>query len=216
MALAFGIGADDDERPLGELGQRGPDLLSRHQPASVLEAGAGGHVGQVGAGVGLGVALTPELVAGEDPRDEPMLLLDAAEGQERRSEQRQPDVGEPSRGTGLDVGLVEHHLLEQGGSTATQLRRIVEPQPAARGELPLPGDEDLGGDVLATRAAASPQASKVADEVLLEPGSGLVREGEFGRAERGVHGVDRTGQAGGESRRVRAEQSPSSRFAVCW
>ena len=54
-------------------------------------------VGQVAAGVGLGVALAPQLGAGHDRRQEAPLLLGGAEGDQRRAEQRLADVADPAR-----------------------------------------------------------------------------------------------------------------------
>ena len=52
MAFGARLGAGNDEDPVGELGQRRPDLLPVHDPLPIDEIGAGLHVGEIGAGVG--------------------------------------------------------------------------------------------------------------------------------------------------------------------
>ena len=54
MAFGARLGAGNDEDPVGELGQRRPDLLAVHDPLPIDEIGAGLHVGEIGAGVGFG------------------------------------------------------------------------------------------------------------------------------------------------------------------
>ena len=47
MAFTPGFGPGDDKDPIGELGKRGPDLLTVDDPATVNEFGARLHIGQV-------------------------------------------------------------------------------------------------------------------------------------------------------------------------
>ena len=88
-------------------------------------------------------------------------------GDDGRAEQGEADVGDAARCPGLDVGLVEDNLFGQGGVTATQALRVVEAQPSARGELALPGEEDLGLDVLLADAAPAPQVGELPHQVFL-------------------------------------------------
>ena len=118
MAFGARLGAGDDEDPVGELGQRRPDLLPVHHPLPVDEVGAGLHVGEIGAGVGFGVALTPEFVTREDLRHEPLLLRLGAERHQGRAEQGDTHVGNASRRLGLDIGEVEDDLLGERALTA--------------------------------------------------------------------------------------------------
>ena len=64
------VGAADDEAPVGLVGERRPHLLAGDDPLVPVEHGPGLDVGQVAAGVGLGVALAPELGALTDGREE--------------------------------------------------------------------------------------------------------------------------------------------------
>ena len=78
-----GVGAGEHEDPVGEVPGRGPDLLPVDHPLVAVEHGPAPEVAEVGAGVGLGVALAPDVLAGEDPREEVALLLVGAPLQER-------------------------------------------------------------------------------------------------------------------------------------
>jgi len=68
VALRIGVGAADEEAPVRPFGPGGPYLLAVDHPLVALEAGLGLHVGEVGAGVGLRVALAPDLLALQDRR----------------------------------------------------------------------------------------------------------------------------------------------------
>ena len=84
--------------------------------SSPSTARLGLHVGQVGAGAGLGVALRPELLDGQDLGQEPVLLLLGAERHQRRPEQLLAEVVDPHRRVGPGVLLVEDHLLRPGSA----------------------------------------------------------------------------------------------------
>ena len=61
VALRARLGAGDDEAPVRHLGHRRPHLLPVDHPLVAVEPRLGLHVGEVGAGAGLGVALAPQL-----------------------------------------------------------------------------------------------------------------------------------------------------------
>ena len=122
-----------DEAPVGQVCQRGPDLLPGDRP---LVAGQPWRswttVGEVGAGAGFGVALAPQLgdvlICGRKRR----LLLRRAERDQRRAEQLLADVVDPGRRVGAGVLLVEDHLLLDRRAAAAVLDRPAEQvQPAA-------------------------------------------------------------------------------------
>ena len=69
-----GIGAADHEAPVGLVGQRGPHLLPGDDPLVAVPHRPGLDVGQVAAGVGLRIALAPQLGALPDGRQEALLL----------------------------------------------------------------------------------------------------------------------------------------------
>ena len=157
MALRVGVGAADDEAPVGPLGPRGPHLLAVDHPLAALEARARLHVREVRARVRLRVALAPDLLAGHDPRQEALLLRGRAERDAGRAEQRLAHVVEPARRARARVLLVEDHLLRERQAAAAVLLRPADAGPAARGELLLPGAALGDEGALVARAAAAAQ-----------------------------------------------------------
>ena len=66
MPLCFGASGSvraSDEDVVGEVAGRGPDLLAVDDPLVAVEHGPAAEVAEVGAGVGLGVALAPHVLA---------------------------------------------------------------------------------------------------------------------------------------------------------
>ena len=61
----IGVGAGDEDAELGEVGQRGPDLLAVDHVLVAVADRPGAEVGEVGAGAGLAEQLAPDLLAGE-------------------------------------------------------------------------------------------------------------------------------------------------------
>jgi hypothetical protein len=109
-----GIGAGQHEDPVGGVAGRGPDLLAVDDPLVAVEHGAGGDVGQVGAGVGLGVALAPAVLAGDDAGQEVALLLVGAPHDDGVADHADAEavVARLGRHVGLGELLGEHHLLD--------------------------------------------------------------------------------------------------------
>ena len=139
--------------------------------SSAVEPGLGLHVGEVGAGVRLGVALRPELLDGHDPRQEPRLLLLGPERDQRRAEQLLAEVVDPGRRVGARVLLVEDHLLPQAEPAAAVLLRPAHAGPAVLGQQPVPGEPLLdaprgrarrrrGRAARPTRRSGAPPASR--------------------------------------------------------
>ena len=69
-----GIGAHEQEAPVGHVAHAGPHLLAVDHEVIAVEHRARLEIGQVGARVRLGEALAPELLGGEDARQEAPLL----------------------------------------------------------------------------------------------------------------------------------------------
>ena len=89
-----GVGAGDEHAPLRELGEGRPDLLPGDDPFVAVLDRAGLQRGEVGAGLGLGEALAPDLLGGEDRLQVALLLLVGAVGDDHRAAHRQAeDVG---------------------------------------------------------------------------------------------------------------------------
>ena len=177
VPLRAGLAAGDDEEPLRELRVGRPDLLAVEHPLAVVEPGLGLHVGQVGAGAGLGVALGPQLLDGQDLGQEPLLLLVGPERHQRRTEQLLAEVVDPRGGVGPCVLLVEDHLLPQREAAAAVLLGPADAGPAVLGEVPVPGQPLLDRLVLLARAAEPLDARELAGQVVLEPRPDLGPEG---------------------------------------
>src|SRR5437870_2375598 len=79
------IGAREQDRPAGELRVARPHLLAGHDEAVAVGLGARPQRGQVAPGAGLAEELAPELVGGEDGREEATLLRLAAVRDEGRA-----------------------------------------------------------------------------------------------------------------------------------
>ena len=140
VPLRRGIGAADDEAPVRPRRPGGPHLLAVDHPLVALEARARLHVREVRARVRLRVALAPDLLAGDDRRQEAALLRLAAEGDQRRAEQRLADVvrggpGAPARA----YSSKKITCCGERRAAAAVLARPADAGPAARGELALPG-----------------------------------------------------------------------------
>ena len=189
MAFGARLGAGNDEDPVGELGQRRPDFLPVHDPLPIDEIGAGLHVGEIGAGVGFGVALAPEFVTREDLRHEPLLLRLGAERHQGRAEQGDTHVGNASRRLGLDIGEVEDDLFGKRALTAADRGGKVDAEPATCGEFLLPRNLDFRRDVLVAGETLAAVGPELAGEMLLQPGADLVAEVVQGVIEPDVHSV---------------------------
>src|SRR5207244_7063974 len=109
MTRRVAVRAADHEAPVGPVRERSPDLLAGDHPFIAVELGARLHVGQVGTGIGLGVALAPQLVARGDPGQEPTLLLLVAEVEDRRPAESFADAAHPAGTAGARVLLVADH-----------------------------------------------------------------------------------------------------------
>ena len=116
-------------------------------------------VREVGAGAGLGVPLAPQLLDRRDPRQEALLLLLGAEGDQGRSEQLLTEVVDPGGGVRRGVLLVEDHLLEQRQPAAAVLLGPAEAGPAVLGEVSVPGEPLVVGLVL-TAGSARPRGAR--------------------------------------------------------
>src|SRR5206468_1881487 len=93
---------------------------------------------QVGPRVGLAEALAPDLVGGQDRRQEALLLLVGPPDHERgATEQQAEDVGGQGRARPAEL-LEEDRGLGERGAAAAVLARPVHAGPAAVVQAPLP------------------------------------------------------------------------------
>ena len=173
VALRAGLGAGDDEDPLGEVRVGRPHLLAIDHPLRpvVGEPGAGLDVGEVGAGVRLGVALRPELLDVADRLEEAGALRVGAEGDEGRAEQLLPEVVDRRGGVGAGVLLVEDHLLPQAQPAAAVLGRPADAGPALASQEAVPLEALVERLVVAPGAAEATQRLPLAGQVVLEEGA---------------------------------------------
>ena len=182
------LGAAHHEAPVGLVGQRRPHLLAGHHPLVAVELGLGLHVGQVAAGVGLGVALAPQLLAGHDGREEAGLLLGGAVLDDGRADEALPEDADPARGLGLHVLLVEDDLVGDGRPPAPVLDRPADAGPPVGGQHLLPLEAGLEPEGLVARPAPAAEGGELADHVGLQPGADLVAEGLVLGSVSKVHG----------------------------
>ncbi|MGY4600137.1 hypothetical protein ACVWXL_007883 [Bradyrhizobium sp. GM22.5] len=96
MLLRGGIGANEAEDPVGVVGIGGPDLRPRNDEIIAVALGAGLQRGEIGAGVRLGIALTPADQARGDLWQMLLLLGIVAVFQQRRPEH--PDTRSSTAG----------------------------------------------------------------------------------------------------------------------
>ena len=175
---------------VGEVAGGRPDLLAVDDPLVAVEDGPAAEVAEVGPGVGLRVALAPQVLAGEDAGQVVGLLLVGPPHLEGVAEHLDAeDVVEPAgRHAGLGQLLGEDHLLQRRQPRAAVLLRPAGRQVAVlvEGVAPL-ADEPL--QLLALELADALPARR---EVLGEEGLDLLAVGlALGRVG-GLHGPDTT------------------------
>ena len=134
-----GVGAGEQDAPVGGHRPAGPHLLAGDHPPVAVAHGPGAQAGEVGAGVGLGEELAPDVVAPAHGGQEPLLLGGRAVGHQRGADHEDGHV-EEAGGDGVarllladDAGLVGREpaaaeLVGPGGDA-----------PAAVVERALPG-----------------------------------------------------------------------------
>jgi len=102
--------------------------------------GASAQAGEIASGIGLRIALTPQLVGAEDAWQMPLLLLFGSPMDERRAQQVQRARRRQNGRTGVEIFLVEDHLLHKAGAAAAIFLGPGDSDPAGGVHLFLPGD----------------------------------------------------------------------------
>ena len=178
MRRTFGGGAADQVAVVGHRAETRPDLLTVDDPLVTIAHGLCLQRREIGAGVGFGHADAPHALSGEDGRQILGLLIGATVGDECRTHLT---IGEPHRAdgcAGADEFFADDQAIDRRTSTATELLRPGETDPAARTEF--------GGEVL--RPTVDPRvvgAAVLLDGLgrhlagLLTKGELLVGPGEF-------------------------------------
>ena len=169
MPLGALLGAGHHEAPLRQVRQRRPHLLAVDHPLVAVELGGGRHVGQVAAGAGLGIALAPQLGDVEDLRQEALLLLGRAEGDQRRPEQFLAEVVDLVGRVGAGVLLVERHPVRDRQAAAAVLDRPAQAGQPGRGQMLVPRPPFLERLVLAPGPAEALERGEFADQIVGEP-----------------------------------------------
>ncbi len=210
----------EHEAPVGPLRERRPHLLTRDHPLVSVAHRAGLHVGEVGAGVRLGVALAPDLGAGEDPGEEPALLLVGAEVDDGRSEKPLADDPDAPRALRSRVLLVEDDLLREREAAAAELLGPPDPDPPGLTQRALPGGALVEQLVLVARPTPPAHGGEVAGQALGEPNAcfaaeHLVLGGEpqvhiYGRARCSIAGSVPEGWCRYDASRCTSSRPPTS------
>src|SRR5437588_3831548 len=118
----------------------GPHLLAVDDEMVALIDGAGAQAGEVGAGPRLGIALAPDLVGAEDPRQMALFLLLGPPVDQRRAQQAEPAGAGQDRGAGAEILLVIDDLLHEAGAAPAIFLGPGKPDPAGGVHPLLPGD----------------------------------------------------------------------------
>ena len=174
----------DDAVPGDDPGWRVFDAYCPHLGAHL---GVGAQAGEVGAGVGLGEQLAPQVLAAADAGQEPLALGGRAALHERRAHHQRRDLeqagghGEAGLLLADDAGLVRRQappavLDRPGGHAPAPVGERALPRPRRGGELGRVDEADVGG-----RGA-------VPGGVDLHPGPDLRPEGGLGRRVVCAHG----------------------------
>ena len=128
MSWRVGVGANTQPLVGGSLRAAVPDLRTVDHPLVAVANGAGAQAGQVGAGVGFGVAEREDDLAPGDSRQELLLVLLGAVPHDHRRHRRDGEVG---AGDTDILELAHEQMLVHGRETkAAILFRPVQPEPA--------------------------------------------------------------------------------------
>ena len=173
-----GVGAGEDEAPVGEVGVAGPDLVPGDDVVVAVADRPGAERGEVGAGVGLAEALAPAVPAVDDAGQEA-----AADVLVAMVEDAEHEVAEARAGRGAGGGelVVDDHVVDAGQPLAADLGRPRQAEEPAVVEGLVPGG--LALPVLVRRGGGG-QVRVVVDQPGPEAGPEL---GLLGRVTE-VHG----------------------------
>src|SRR5262249_39443886 len=139
LLLRLRVRAHEREDPVREVAVGGPDLGARDDEEVAVAHRARLERGEVGARVGLGVALAPADLAAADARQVPAPLLVAAEAQERRADHAEAEARERRREAQAAHLLGEDLRLVRGEAAAAELARPGRRREAARRRALEPG-----------------------------------------------------------------------------
>ena len=184
------VGPHQEVDPVRELRARGPHLLAVDDEVVAPIHRAGPQTCQVRAGPGLGEALAPDILGGEDAGQEAPLLLLPPPLDEGRAGHADARVARQDGGPGAEALLVVDDLLHEGGPAASVFLGPRDAHPAGLEHGPLPpypalegravrGDALVGGivDAEITRQVGGEPAPQLLPERFLLRGVVKVHEG---------------------------------------
>ena len=139
MLRGVGVGAGEQDHPVGVLGAGGPDLLAVDDVVVAVADGAGLEGGEVGAGAGLAEALAPDGLARRACRAGMLLLLLlGAVGDDGGAGHADADAAGP-RGAGEGISSLKMNCsMTDMPAPPYSVRRGRRP-PAEAAHPPLPG-----------------------------------------------------------------------------
>ena len=117
----LGIGARDQDPPVGVLRVRVPHLLPVDDPLVAVAHRTRAERGEVGAGTGLAEQLAPQLVAAQHRVEVALLLLGRAVHHERGRDHADPDGEHAGLHVELRLFLRVDRLLDAGAAAAAEL-----------------------------------------------------------------------------------------------
>src|SRR5207248_4792110 len=150
----------------------------------VLALGARLQRSEVAAGARLRVPLRPPVLAGEDARQEPLLLGGIAESHDHRTHHLEPERKQ-ARSTCRSAFLLEDVLPHRIPPGATELLRPVRPAPAVPVQGLMPAEGVVAGDLHALEHLAP----RLGGDVGVHEGADFVAEGELLSGEVQIHGA---------------------------
>ena len=177
------IGAHQSEDPVGILGVGRPRLLPVHDevPLAII-LGARREGSQIRSGVGLGVALAPDLFAGEDLRQESLLLRLGAELDEEWADRNEAQRGQQRAAGELEL-LREDEAMGHVEAGPAVLDGPMRRDPTLLVKDPVPLHDLLVLEVAVNRGLFAQLGGQVgADEF-----AHLLAEREVLRAEGEIH-----------------------------
>ena len=164
LLLAPGRGAHQAEDHVGVLGQGGPDLRPVDHVMAAVAHCSRGERGEVGAGVGFGIALAPPVAAAQVAGQVAALLRRRAEGDDDRSHQLGAERIDARREAPHQL-VLEDVAADRAPAGAAVLGRPGRRRPALGVENSVPGDDLLlGGAEALLDLAPDGGGQVVADE----------------------------------------------------
>ena len=141
LRARLAAGAHQAEDPVGVLPQRVPGLLSVDDVMIALAHGAGPQRSKIGAGARLGIALAPPVFAGNDPRQEVILLRGVGECHQHRGNHSQRKGKFCGGAPAAARFLLENVLLDDAPAGAAEALRPHPGAPTAAVQNLLPAHQ---------------------------------------------------------------------------